>query len=116
MKEQINKWLAERRDFLDQENMKEADAIEEKIVKIFRERHEEFECDFILETYTHFGAAPSLIYDDNGMWAVLSEGTQPVVYGDDVFEGHVDMMFFCNKDQWFDTIRGAVTHYLMNRD
>ena len=115
MKEQILQWLDERDDYLEAGKESKADALENKIFKIFKQRPSEFECDFILETLTRFGVAPSLIYDDNGKWAVLSEGTQPVVSGDDVFEGHIGMTFFCEREQWFSTIREAIVCYLNSK-
>lgn len=114
MKKQISKWLDERALLLET-NKKEADKIQEKITKIFKDQTDDFPCDFILETMTRFGYAPSVIYDDNGMWMVTGDGAQPVVAEDDVLEGNVNMMFFCERKQWFPTIREALVDYL-NRD
>ena len=75
MKKQIAEWLDERDQLLNSDNEKEADKIEAKIKKILKEQENTFDCDFILETITRFGGSPSVIYDDNGMWAVLSDGT-----------------------------------------
>jgi len=115
MKKQILQWLDERDSCLEANDMVQADALENKIFAIIKQRSNEFECDFILETLTRFGVAPSLIYDDNGKWAVLSDGTQPVVSGDEVFEGHIGMTFFCDREQWCSTIREAIVCYLNNK-
>lgn len=70
-------------------------------------------CDFILESLTELGYAPSLLYDDNGRWAVVHDGTQPVVTGNKRLEG--TMAFFCEKEQWFKTIRAALKFYLAQK-
>ena len=116
MKKQIVEWLDKRDQLLNNDNEKEADKMQDKITKILKEQTKDFDCDFILETITRFGGSPSVIYDDNGMWAVLGDGTQPVVCGDDVFEGTVNMMFFCERNQWFSTIREALVQYLHRHD
>jgi hypothetical protein len=74
------------------------------------------ECDFILESMTHLGASPSVLYDDNGMWTVVADGTQPAVSGDDRLDGFVSMGFFFEKTRWFKTIREALKDYLFERE
>jgi len=115
MEKQILQWLDDRDRLLEKKDDEAADSIETKITNILIAQNEKFSCDFILETMTRFGASPSVIYDDNGKWAVLTDGTQPVVYGDNTLEGHVDMRFFCERGHWFETIREALLDYLNRR-
>lgn len=68
--------------------------------------------DFVLESLTHLGHAPTLANDDNGMWAVSGSGMQPVVFGNQRIEGTITIVF--KKKQWFKTIRLAVFNYLLS--
>lgn len=65
----------------------DADKIQNQITKCFKKHFEAYTVDFILETLTKFGDAPNVIYDDNGMFAVTSEGYQPVVCGKERITG-----------------------------
>ncbi len=89
---------------------KEVDQIQKKISNYIRKYPDEFEVDFILETWTHFGAAPQLVYDDNGYFAVTDAGYFPVVFGKQKIEG--SMQIVVEKKQWKKTIREAVKYYL----
>jgi hypothetical protein len=84
--------------------------IEKEITEQLKTKYNSYSVDFILETLTEFGQAPNLVYDDNGMFAVSSMGYQPVVTDDERIEGIVSV--FVEKQQWFDTIRKALWHYL----
>jgi len=114
---QITLWIEERSKILKADyHDKRADELEEKILQRIKENFKTLPCDFILESMTHLGAAPSVLYDDNGMWAVTGDGTQPVVTGNDRLVGLVTMGFFLEKEHWFSTIRAALKHYLFERD
>jgi hypothetical protein len=120
---QIKDWVACRKKFLkdcgrygEKRTAKEiaAETQANKLGKwIFDSLVENFDtlaCDFVLESLTMLGYAPSLLYDDNGCWAVVGDGIQPVVAGNDRLDGN--MTFFCEKRQWFKTIRSALGYYL----
>lgn len=113
--EEINKLLDER-DSLYELDPKEkmVDGIQQLIEKVIKENFDNFPVDFILETYTRFGCAPNLIYDDNGMFAVTGEGFQPVVTGDELIDG--DFTVFVQAKQWKKTIREALKSYLYDED
>lgn len=86
------------------------DEIEREIIYQIKSNYNLYSVDFIIETLTKFGQAPNIVYDDNGMFAVSGNGYQPVVIGDELIEGIVSV--FVEKEQWFDTIRKALWHYL----
>jgi hypothetical protein len=91
-------------------NSKEADRIESDITRQLKEQFNNYPCDFILETLTHFGQAPNVVYDDNGLFAVSSLGYQPVVAGRQKIEGSLSV--FVKKSMWKKTIRDALWYYL----
>lgn len=68
--------------------------------------------EITLEALTKMGYAPNLLYDDNGQWAVVTDGTQPVVTGKQKLKG--TMSFFCNRKDWAPTIRKALLKFLKN--
>jgi hypothetical protein len=68
--------------------------------------------DFILECLTRFGQAPNVMYDDNGLFAVSSDGFQPVVTGRQRIDGTISV--YVNRKQWKKTIRLALKHYLFD--
>ncbi len=92
-------------------NDKTADEIQKKISTAIRENFNKYEVDFVLETWTRFGASPNLIYDDNGLFAVTGDkGFQQVVTGRKILEGNFIVMV--EKKQWKKTIREALKHYI----
>ena len=56
------------------------------------------------------GHSPNLMNDDNGHWVLVSDGFQNVPY----VEGNEDITstVFIGKDEWKDSIREAIIHYL----
>lgn len=119
--ERRNKILKERHSYTGDEQQphrrkitKEVEAesndIQRRITDEFVKRFLGYEVDFILETLTHFGQAPNLVYDDNGMFAVSGEGYQPVVTGKERLQGGLTV--FVSKTMWRKTIREALEYYL----
>jgi hypothetical protein len=90
----------------------EIDVIKDRILESIRNNFLVYDVDFILETYTHLGAAPNLVYDDNGRFAVSGDGFQPVVTNDELLEGEI--ITFVEKDMWKTTIREALRHYVFS--
>ena len=116
MKKHIEQWIAKRNDLINNDKDEvEVDRLEACIVKAIKENFYELECDFILESMTHLGAAPSVLYDDNGMWAVIGDGTQPALSENERLEGLVHIGFFLERKDWHSTIRAALKHYLFER-
>jgi hypothetical protein len=117
MKQQIIDLIAERQEQLKQGgSFSGNDPLGDKIAQLLKENFDSLECDFIIESVTHLGWSLSVLYDDNGRFAVVGDGTQPVVAGDDLLEGHVGFSFFIEKEDWHSTIREALRHYLFERE
>lgn len=103
--------VARRNELLEEEDVpSEVDIIQYNIVKSFKNNFRLYDVDFILEVLTQFGAAPCLVYDDNGMFAVSGQGFQPVVSGDQLIEGSLEV--FVEKEMWKPSIREALKYYL----
>jgi hypothetical protein len=83
------------------------------ILSEFKKNFNDLDTDFILETYTRLGYAPSLIYDDNGLFAISDNGFNEVVTGREKIEG--SFIVFVEKRQWKKTIRQALKHYMNER-
>jgi len=69
--------------------------------------------DLLITADTHLGGAPQLVYDDNGRFAVTSDGYAPLVMDDERIEG--SMTAFVEKEMWFSEIRDALKFYLTER-
>ncbi len=112
-KEEITLLLAERKSLLKKgSKSKRIDEIQKQISNAIRKNFDKYEVDFILETWTKFGSAPNVIYDDNGLFAVTADGYQPVVTGNQKIEGA--MTVFVQKKQWKKTIREALKQFIAN--
>lgn len=81
----------------------------EKSIKLY---FNELAFDFIVEQLSNLGQAPNLLYDDNSMWAVTSEGFSSVSLEVSDWEGS----FFVKKEQWRKTPREALYFYLNNEE
>jgi hypothetical protein len=88
---------------------KEIDELADEILDRIKSWRNSLSVEFILEELSKLGEAPSLLYDDEGHWAVSGEGFQNVVIGDPI---DVHMNIFVEKDMWKDTIREAINYYL----
>lgn len=100
--------LGERHAYLKKEKHEKADEIQADILAAFRDNMSAYECDFIIETLTHFGWAPQVIYDDNGHFAITTAGYAPVPDG--LIEGAFTA--FVMKNQWAESIREALEIFL----
>lgn len=108
---EINELLENRLILLENDyEGKLADIIEENIRKAILNNFDNYPIDFIIETLTKFGEAPSIVYDDNGLFAVSSDGYNPVVTGKEKIVG--PMTIFVEKKMWKKTIREALLYYL----
>jgi len=95
------------------EEPKEIDKLGEMIREFIRIQRDDISCSLILEALTHLGDAPQIIYDDNGNWAVTSNGFSPIPMTDSgKFEGIESFTIVVEPEMWHDTIREALYHYL----
>lgn len=83
----------------------------QRLIKVLLRKSDELPIDRILEKLSHIGHAPNLIYDDNGNWAVLSEGVQSVRTSD---EQDLWTSFEVKAKYFKPTIREAVKYYLQD--
>jgi len=86
------------------------DKLGSKIYNSIKQLVNELEFDFILEQLSRLGDCPCLLYDDNGRWAVVSDGYQNTVFGDEPQD--VTTTFSINASEWKETPRKALIHYL----
>ena len=92
---------------------KEIDKLGNQIKKALVKHSDELPVDFILESLTSLGDAPQLLYDDNGHFAISGDGYAPAPMSDSgKFEEDVSLTAIVEPDMWYDTIRGALNHYL----
>jgi len=111
IKEQILSIDANRNNLLKNDhNNPEADLLAKEIHALLITNFNELEFDFILLQLTRLGYAPNLIYDDNGHWAVVTDGFQTVPKG--INPQDIESCFFIEKRQWKLTPRRALLKYL----
>lgn len=85
--------------------------VEKKIVASLKAYFNKYPVDFIIETLTHFGQAPAIVYDDNGLFAVSGGGYGPVVTGRNKIVGSMTVLID-SKRMWKKSIRAALKNYL----
>jgi hypothetical protein len=91
---------------------KEIDNLGREIKQLLDKNVDTLPVDFIIESLTHLGDAPNVMYDDNGMFAVSGDGYQPVVFGNQRIEGGLTVVV--EKKMWKSTIRKALKYYMQN--
>lgn len=105
-------WSDEKLDYQIPEP-KEVDEFAKEIRESIDTHKDELPVDFILESLTMLGHAPQLVYDDNGHFAISGDGLSPVPMTDSgKFEEFESFTTHVEPEQWHDTIRGALNHYL----
>jgi len=105
-------WSDEKLDYTIPEP-KEINEMGSKIRNLIETHADELEVDFIIESLTHLGDAPQVIYDDNGHFAVSGSGMSAVPMSDSgKFEDTEAFTAIVEPEQWYDTIREALNHYL----
>jgi len=96
----------------------EIDRIADKMVDIFKKQNPDigyyYPPDFVIKCLTRIGQCPSLIYDDNGHFAIGSEGFQNVAITDDPID--LQISFVIPKEAFFDNIHDALMYYLNDEE
>lgn len=89
------------------------DEYAKQIGEIMIKNYDSLEFDFVFEQLTRLGDSPNLLYDDNGMFAVIGDGFQTVVTESptDYFESS---FFVRDKNVWAETPREALKKYLLS--
>lgn len=105
---QLAQKIAQRSDMLDAQQ--DVAAITNEIWTFIHTYRAELTFESIFEGMTHLGAAPQLVYDDNGLFAVSCDGMSPVFADDKAHD--MDITTYTKADQWSDTVRGALYHLL----
>lgn len=90
------------------------DELSEEIQKYIKSYFEFIPFEFIMEELSKLGQCPNLLNDDNGNWAVTSDGFQNVVYGDEPQD--VETQFFVEAKNWKPTPREALKYYLTEEE
>lgn len=87
----------------------EMDKLGSQILDLIKEDHKNLPFDFIIEELTKLGAAPNILYDDAGHFAISGEGFQNVVE-----DGPEDVQLTCwvDKKDWKNSLREALESYL----
>ena len=98
-------------DFKDLYNDSKIDSIAEEILHKINEYRNELSIDFIIEQLTKLGQAPNILYDDDGRFAVISDGFQSVPNYEES-EENMEFQFVVEKKYWKSTIREALYFYL----
>jgi len=94
---------------------KEINELGKEIRDAINKHKDELPVDFIIESLTMLGDAPQVIYDDNGHFAISGNGMSPVPITDSgKFETTESFTSFVEPEDWFDTIRESLNHYLKN--
>ncbi len=60
------------------------------------------------------GDCPALLNDDNGHWAVTSDGFQTMPRGEE--PGDIETAFYVEAGDWFDDPRAAIDEYVRATD
>lgn len=92
------------------EESKEIEENAEKIKQLLKKGSHKLPFEFIIEQLTHLGQAPCLLYDDNGHFAVSSDGVSQVSTEEDPAD--IGITSFVTKDMWKETPREALNYYL----
>ncbi len=90
------------------------DKLGDEILQNLQRHFDDLEFDFIFDELTKLGQAPSLIYDDNGHFAISSVGFQSVSL-DDMPEDFEATMFIEAK-HFADTPKEALKIYIFDTE
>lgn len=100
-------WNDEKNGY-DLDEPKEIDILGNQILQLIKKHQDKLSVDFIIESLTKLGFAPSILYDDNAHFAISSEGFQSISSK----PSDTEMTLYVKKKYWKTTIRKAIKIYL----
>ena len=86
---------------------KEIDKLSKEIYQHLSVNNQKLPVDFIIETLTKLGFDPSILYDDNGNFAISSGGMSSI----SLEPNDCELIFYVEKKFWKPTIRKAIKIY-----
>ena len=98
-------WSGEHYDMIEPS---EIDELAKEIIDLLTKNHDSLPVDFVIESLTHLGYDPSILYDDNGNFAISSGGICSISTED---SADCSLSFFVEKRFWKPTIREALKVY-----
>jgi len=120
MVDEIAKLLEERSLILDETPDDErVDLLSEKIWTLLAARQDFLPVEFIIESLTKLGSAPSILYDDNGHFTIGGDGSQnlpTVEEGFETKETYFEGSWVVKPGGWKKTIREALKTYFKERE
>jgi len=84
--------------------------LSKKILTLLKENIDSLDFEFMMVQLTEIGDCPSLIYDDNGHWAISYPYFSNVSGEDKPI--NTDMAFYIKEDSWKDSPKEALKFYL----
>lgn len=96
------------------EEIQKIDELGKEIFKYIKSYFDFLSVDFILEELSKIGMCPSLIYDDNGHWAIATDGFQNVASGDEPQDMEI-IHYNIEAKYWKNTVREALLFFI-NKD
>jgi hypothetical protein len=119
IKKELNTLIKERNKLLsklgvgetkDKELSKKIDKIGNTIFGIIYKNKKTIDVGLCLESLSHLGHDPSIVYDDNGHWAVPKISTSNFCLDKDIYD--MDITFFIEESEWRNNIRDAMIELL----
>jgi hypothetical protein len=104
-----NSWNEDKDDY-DIDEPKEIDELGDEILNLLKTNHENLPVDFVLESLIHLGFDVSLIYDNNGHFAIptSSYGSVSSKISD------YSSTYFVEKEECGSTIKEAISIFFNN--
>ena len=98
----------------------EIDEFANQILEKIKSHRHLLTFEFIIDELTKLGYAPSLLYDDDGRFAIAHDGYQTLQNNPDEKDelgnpkglGDMSLTYFISPELWKDTIREALNYYL----
>lgn len=114
IKKLIEDLIDKRNEILDEDYESDVDSQTYEIKKLIFENSKELSFDFIIESLTHLGFAPNIIYDDNGNFQISDSSFHEIPLTEDGGVGKLggQMLTIVEPEKWFPTMREALNDYI----